>query len=277
MSLINTNKPKASVIVAVYKDIEALRCVLWGLERQTEKSFEVIVTEDGEDPKVAEFLSKIRNYAVPISHLTQPDVGFRKTRASNRAVASAKADYLIFLDGDCIPHPTFVEAHLKNAQKGFFLAGRRMHLGPSWSCALKRDPDAANQLIAKYGILKNIISLHLDGVRNYEVGQWNRFWNSILHRKYVSLIGCNFSLWKADFFGINGYDEDLLGVGGEDEDLEWRLNEIGVVSKSVKYRALVLHLFHGSRRIDASLNQALSQAKKSKNQFFCAKGLSQYL
>lgn len=268
---------RATIIVAVYKDTEALRCVLWGLEQQTEKSFEILITEDGEDTDVAEFLRQWSKSQLNIRHLTQSDIGFRKTRAVNRAVASAKADYLIFLDGDCIPHPTFVEAHLKDAEKGFFLAGRRMHLGSSWSAMIRRNPESAVQLFTKYGIWKNIISLHVDGVRNYEIGHPCAVLHSILRRKYVSLIGCNFSVWKADFYKINGYDEDLTGIGGEDEDLEWRLNEVKIKSKSVKYLAIVFHLFHESRRENSAYNQALSKKNREINRFFSEKGLRQHL
>jgi hypothetical protein len=62
----NSSQPEASVIIAIYKDTEALDCVLVGLSKQTEKNFEVIVTEDGND--------------------------FRNTPAVNRAIAPARSD-----------------------------------------------------------------------------------------------------------------------------------------------------------------------------------------
>ena len=39
--------PKASVIISVYKGVDELRCILWALERQSEKNIEIIKT-DGE-------------------------------------------------------------------------------------------------------------------------------------------------------------------------------------------------------------------------------------
>lgn len=38
---------KASVIISVYKNVDALRLVLDSLRYQTEKDFEIIISEDG--------------------------------------------------------------------------------------------------------------------------------------------------------------------------------------------------------------------------------------
>ena len=38
---------KVSVIIAVYKDVEALELIIESLKNQTYKNFEVIIAEDG--------------------------------------------------------------------------------------------------------------------------------------------------------------------------------------------------------------------------------------
>ena len=267
---------KASVIIAVYKDVEALNCIFWGLEQQTEKSFEVIVAEDGQDSTVASFIDAYKSDNLRIEHLTQEDIGFRKTRAANRAVLRASSSYLIFIDGDCIPHPTFVEMHLKNASQGVFLAGRRMHLGKSWSNRVRKNPCALKTLFSPLGFLMQFFYLHFDGVRNYEIGNPSNLLNRLLGNKHVSLIGCNFSLSRDTFYAINGYDEDLTGVGGEDGDLEWRLNMAGIFSKSVKFQAIVYHLFHKSRRENAETNANKSITNRRLKKYKCSKGIEQH-
>ena len=62
----------------------------------------------------------------PVTHLWQEDCGFRKNRMLNKAVVQSRAEYLIFLDGDCIPHRKFVEEHCKARREGFVVAGRRV-------------------------------------------------------------------------------------------------------------------------------------------------------
>ena len=114
---------KATVIISIYKNVRALQAVLDSLKRQTEQDFELILSEDGEDKDMAAF---VNGYLFPwqTQHLTQEDTGWRKERALNRAVVAAHTDWLIFVDGDCVLHPRFVEMHIKYAQ----LVSRHFHI-----------------------------------------------------------------------------------------------------------------------------------------------------
>ena len=40
-------------------------------------------------------------------HVWQEKQGFRRSRILNRAIAAARSEYLVFLDGDSVPHPEF--------------------------------------------------------------------------------------------------------------------------------------------------------------------------
>lgn len=267
---------KASVIISVYKDVEALNCVLYGLTLQTEKDFEVIVTEDGEDPAMATYLKERAPKVLDLRHLTQEDLGFRKTRAVNRAVAAARSEYLIFLDGDCIPHHTLVATHLDHSKQNVVLAGRRMHLGKNVSKQLRNSPDTISRYESWIGLMRNFLQLHKDGIRNFELGAPNSFFQSLAGKKRINLVGCNFSCFKSNFYQINGYDEDLTGVGGEDDDLDWRFSGLGISIKNVKFVAIVYHLWHESRRLDADLNFIKSNKNISAGVFFCANGVRQH-
>ena len=52
---------KVSVIIAVYKDVEALELIIESLKNQTYKNFEVIIAEDEQDKKIQTFI-KGHNY-----------------------------------------------------------------------------------------------------------------------------------------------------------------------------------------------------------------------
>ncbi len=119
----------ASLIISVYNNTEHLKAVLDGLRFQTDKRFEVIITEDAEHAHVKEFIDNYK-YDGKLYHLTQPDIGWQKNRALNKAIAFAKTDYLIFIDGDCVLHPRFIEFHLKYAEPKSVLAGKRIKLDP---------------------------------------------------------------------------------------------------------------------------------------------------
>ena len=118
---------KASLIISVYKNIPFLKSVLDSLKFQTVKDFEIIISEDGNDIKMKNF---IENYPFeqPYQHVWQEDLGWRKNRSLNNAIKAANANWLIFIDGDCILHERFIEMHLLNAKEDVILAGKRVKL-----------------------------------------------------------------------------------------------------------------------------------------------------
>ncbi len=270
------NKPKASVIISVYKDVEALHCVLIGLTFQTEKGFEVIVTEDGEDQAMADYITNRAPKSLTLRHLTQEDDGFRKTRAVNRAIASAKADYVIFLDGDTIPHQCFVEMHLRHAEPGRVCTARRIHLGPKASAKIRENPASVLELQNRFTLLSRAIGMHLDQVRNYESGFMSDLLHKLAKNRHLSIVGCNFSAYKADMAKINGYNEELPGIGGEDCDLEWRFNGVDIFTKNIKFQATTYHLDHESRRNDWEINVEMSRKNRENKEFFCKNGLNNH-
>ncbi len=269
----NTVKPKASIIIAIYKDIEALHCILLGLTRQSEKAFEVIVTEDGNDPAVAEYIATKAPKELNLRHLSQEDIGFRKTRAVNQAVANAHAEYLIFIDGDCIPHSQFIAMHLKHAEPTRICTARRVYLGPKESDKIRKQPELAQGLENRLSFFLRAIPLHQDGVRDYEVGFASSLLHNIAKNRQLGIMGCNFSCYKADMEKINGYNEDLPGIGGEDDDLEWRFNGLGMYTKNIKFQAVTYHLYHDSRRADTELNMSISRKNKEKKIYRCLNGI----
>ena len=75
-----------------------------------------MIADDGSGPetkKVVEDFQKI--FPVPLIHAWQKDLGFRLAASRNNACKLSSGDYLIFLDGDCIPKKDFVEKHRKLA------------------------------------------------------------------------------------------------------------------------------------------------------------------
>jgi hypothetical protein len=67
----------------------------------------------------------------------------------------------------------------------------------------------------------------------------------LIHRRFKTLIGCNFSIHKSDLLLINGFDEEYVGPAiGEDEDIAYRLSLRGIAGTSVRNRAIQYHLYH---------------------------------
>ena len=67
---------KATVIIAFYNKTNFLRLVFAGLERQTEKNFEVIIADDGSNNDSVNELNKmILESSFDVQHVWHEDMG----------------------------------------------------------------------------------------------------------------------------------------------------------------------------------------------------------
>ena len=253
---------KATLIISIYKNVEALRAVLDSLKRQTEQDFELILSEDGCDASMAAFVNQYE-FPWPMQHLTQEDKGWRKELALNRAVMAARTDWLIFIDGDCVLHPRFVEWHCRYRQRGVMLAGKRIKLNPALSERMMRG-----EKICFFPYL----FVHR-GCRFVEeafycgLAQW-------LRRPVKHLVGSNMSMSRADLIAINGFDENYtLPATGEDYDIEWRLQAMGCKMVSLRNLAVQYHLYHKENWQNHDLNSVYCSAQQEKNEYICTNGI----
>lgn len=265
---------KASLIISIYKNISDLKVVLDALAFQTEKDFEIIISEDGADAGVAEF---VKNYpsTFKLIHLSQPDVGWRKNQALNKAILAANTDYLIFIDGDCVLHHRFIENHLRLADPKGIVAGKRIKLGPKFSARLRTTPLPAFEK----GFIFKLPALFADGSKFVEEGLFIKPEGGLnfipRKRKMRWLKGCNFSCFKDALIAINGFDEDYQKPAiGEDIDLTWRFKGLGYHLISARNYAVQYHLHHKENWTDQEENIAIMKSKQAMNAFRCSNGLN---
>lgn len=239
---------RISLIIAVYKDIEALKLIIHALKKQNYKNLEVVIAEDNNCKDMAAYVNSITD--LDIVHTTQEDRGIRKARSQNNAIIQCSGDYLIFIDGDCLPYSSFITAHATLAKRGHVLSGRRVNLGPGISEKIRKnifDPLS----IEKHFFLKSW-SLLRDGSTHTTQGIYisPKSWlykNTIKKRKKsnLNILGCNFSCFKEDILAIDGFDESYGETAvPDDTDLQWRLVASGLKLKTCKMAANQLHLHH---------------------------------
>lgn len=240
--------PKASVIIAVYNRMDFLRLVLAGLELQTEKDFEVLIADDGSGADFVENLREISGKSpLCIRHFWHEDIGFRKNRILNEVVRQSHSDYLIFLDGDCIPHPEFVREHLLAAAENTCLAGRRVDLSARITQLLTPEKIASGYLQKSATISAMLLDFMKRKSTFFMYGVYTRSTalRRFFNRKERGILGANFSLPKATLQNINGFDERYTApTFGEDSDIELRLRLAGTQIKSVLNMAVVYHCNH---------------------------------
>ena len=223
-----------SLVISTFNQPTVLQKTFAGVARQTRPPQEILISDDGSDEPTRELVKKFAaGSPVPVKHIWQPHNGFRKTMILNKTVAAATGDYLIFTDGDCVPHPKFVADHAALAEKNFWVQGRRCFVREEFA------PDFSAEKIPAFGwMLAGKITGAAKGVR------WPF---AIMHRdaKQRGIIGCNMAFWRADIFAVNGFDEDYTGWGtGEDSDIGTRLYHLGRRRKFVYGRAITFHLNH---------------------------------
>ncbi|MBI2604516.1 MAG: glycosyltransferase family 2 protein [Deltaproteobacteria bacterium] len=239
-------KPLASIIMTTYNQPRHLELALAGLLIQTEKNFELHIADDGSHAETSDIVERYMERA-PFSmvYSWQQDLGYRKTKILNEAIRKSKADYFIFIDGDCIPHADFIRNHLRYRQKGYYLAGRRVELGPEFSERLTSEMVLRGDLNRpNLGLIASCLKKD-SGYWHRSIPVYNPFLRKILKMERVDdLKGCNFSVDRESLFKINGFDEDYQGYAREDTDLELRLQYLGLKIKSLKGLAIQYHVWH---------------------------------
>ena len=275
---------KVSIIIAFYKDLEALELILEALGRQTYSHIEVVIAEDNNDPETAVMVSRFKG-SLDIKHNSHKDIGRTKAAAQNKAICAAKGEYLIFIDGDCVPYSTFVEGHVALSAKKKVLSGRRVNVDTALSIKMRKHQLKTSSFEKNY-LFYVLTDLIWRKKTHYEQGFYVKpngaVYNKFIAKKKrnVQILGCNFSCFKEDFIAINGFDESYgLSILGDDTDLNWRFVDYGASIISCKNVANVFHLDHKRPTypdFDPSADLARFNRVKAEHKFFCDLGLDQY-
>ena len=273
------NNLKCSIIISVYKDTDSLDLILESLINQTIIPNEVIISEDGNSKEMVEYVkvAKDKYKKLDIVHLYQEDIGWRKNIALNRAIVASKYEYLIFIDGDCVPFDDFIENHIMQASKKIVLAGKRVELGDQITKEIRSKKLTVSKLTNNYWLYA--IKLIKDKTRHLEDIlhiSYKSFFAPFVKKEVNYIIGCNWSAFKEDILSINGFDETYaLPSVGEDVDLGWRFRGLGIELKSCRYNANIVHLYH-KKRFDSSqgiINNAILKKNFDANKFVCDNGI----
>ena len=255
--------PTVAVIVSTYNAHEYLAKVLDGYLAQTRPPDELIVADDGSDDRTAEVVSVYASKAeFPISYVWQKDLGFRAAKIRNKAVKASSAEYLIFTDGDCVPHRRFVEDHVRIMKTGYFVQGKRMLVSKKASGSFT------------YPRLRNLVKMCLKG---QVTGAHHLLRIPGLTIRNKGLRGtktCNFALYRKDLLAINGLNEDFVGWGREDSELAVRLLKNGLKRRNAPFSAIVFHLWHEEHGKEslAENDKLLAEAIKSPRSY-CKNGI----
>lgn len=255
---------KISFIVLTYNRTETLLPVLRSLALQCGADHEVLIADDGSTrAQIALLYENCPNFNCPVRHVWHADRGFTAAAARNLGAQFARGDYLVFLDGDCVPNKYFVRAHAKLAQKGCFVNGSRVLLGERLTAQVVRGNI---ELAAQPPVFWWMARLRGDSNKLLHVLCWP--WSLFRVKQgfqWRGIRSCNLAVWRADFFAVNGFDETFEGWGHEDADLVLRLSHLGMQRKNGFLATEVYHLWHreNQREYESVNKQKVFQRMKT--------------
>lgn len=267
-----------SVIVTTYNWPLALKLCLDSLYAQSDKSFEVIIADDGSNAdNLASAQIFCANSPVPLRYVHHEDLGFRAGTIRNKAVAQSQGEYLLFVDGDCVLLPHFIARHRKLAEQGYFVPGNRVLLSQIYTQVV-----IADQLPLHKKSLVEFLELFLQKKINRVTSFLDLplgFFRRLQSKKWQKAMTCNLGVWKSDFIRVNGFDELFEGWGFEDSDLVIRLIHAGIKRKEGRFAVPVLHLWHPHYdKSKQALNYQRLLERLQQHDFIQAKrGVAEYL
>ena len=252
------------LIIAVYKNTTFLKKVLDSVEQQSYRNFVVTIVEDGNSEVMRNFVQQI-NYSFSITHYTQEDIGFRKNKILNVALREATEDLCIFIDGDCVLHPSYLKTYVKYFDPNTVLYAKRTNL----------DKKTSEKLLQSNNIIPSKWEMILNGSTRVE-DSFRLPWKPIKFKINPNIIGCNMAIPLHIIKTINGFDEDYQITGfGEDCDIEWRMKKAGFKFIDLKFHVVQFHLFHErpEREDQTAISKKMYFQKMELGEVFCKNGL----
>jgi glycosyltransferase involved in cell wall biosynthesis len=258
-----------ALIVNTCNQPDYLIRVLNAAAHQTHPPDEIVVADDGSGDETRLALETWSGqHVLPCHHVWQEKQGFRRSRILNQAISAARPDYLVFLDGDSVPHPHFVADHLALAAPSRFVQGHR---------ALVERRAAVFFALGEFKSDRRraLFQGQLRGLKH--AFRWPVPLKRI-RQDLRGVRGCNLAIWREDLLAVNGYNEAFEGWGREDSELNVRLMNHGAKRVDVRGWAICYHLWHPpvSREGLPTNDRLLAEAIASKAAT-CKYGLNQHL
>jgi len=256
-----------SVIMTTYNRPDALARVLEGLGRQTRLPDEVVIADDGSGPETTAVIEKFQaTCPFPLAHVRHADRGFRAAAIRNKAIRKSSGDYIVSLDGDCIPERHFIADHRNLAQRGCFFQGKRILVDKNRSVTFSiREVDTR---------VKTMRCLLRRGIGNRHHLIRLPFLPARRSHSLSGIRSCNMGFFREDIYAVNGFNEQFEGWGREDSELAVRLYNYGLKRKTHGFAAICFHLWHADNKRDRlAANDALLAQVRMSTEHVCAHGL----
>ncbi len=254
-----------AVVVTTYNRPAALAWVIASLSQQTIMPARIVIADDGSGAETRDEIQIWASYfnqfhpQTTLLHAWQEDLGFRAAAARNLAVRRARESCdikgIVFLDGDCVAPPFFIENHLVLLAPKTMVAGGRGLLSPPYTQGLEvmAQSESPEVLVSQLTRFKSPYRLWLEKACDRYLAMQpvvSSVFNPLRDLRPnddAPVRTCNLGLWLEDFDMVGGFDESFVGWGLEDTEFAVRLISAGVRVRSGRFATNVFHLWHRDR------------------------------
>jgi GT2 family glycosyltransferase len=227
--------PRGSVIVPTFNRCAALIRLLDSLSYQTMEhgGFEVIVSVDGSTDGTQ---SALRGYEAPFRLRFDFHENVGRARSCNIGASLATGRTLIFLDDDMVPASGFVEAHLS-----------------------AHDLSRPTAIVGTAPIdLAGCVS----PAGRYAAERFNRHLEKLIMPGFDfrarDFYSGNFSINRAFFLELGGFDESFKVYGNEDVDLSIRLRSAGI---TIRFSPDATAVQHNDKTFESLANDSINKGR----------------
>jgi GT2 family glycosyltransferase len=224
-----------SVIVPTHQRRDRVLSLARALDRQTfpASDFELSVTVDGSTDGTSDALAALSpRYALHVA--SQPQRG--RAAALNAAVAQSRGALLVLLDDDMEPTPGLLAAHWRTHEG-------RPRLGVMGAVPVPTPPGmrpATRYVAEKFN------------------GHLARLARPDTVLRLTDFYSGNFSIARAVFDEVGGFDEDFRVYGNEDLEFSFRLRAAGV---SLVYDPVAIAVQHNDKDFPALARDAAAEGR----------------
>ena len=186
-----------SIVIPNYKKLELLYLVLDCLNRQSDKNFEVIVSDDGTPIDDLQRFVDTNSFEFPIKFIWQRDEGCRISKARNNGILQATSDLLLIMDNDIFLPFNFIKT-IRHYEGRYNMN----IISPIWSCVDMSDNDKMLKTDDRFTLIETL--------------------NSRLYHNTVFV-----AMWiisKDLVYEVSGFDELYDEYGYEDLDFRLRVD-----------------------------------------------------
>lgn len=256
------------VVIPCHNNARQLYGVLSALTYQSIRPEAVIVVDDNSRPAEEQKLRRLcKIFAASYQKLMPPRSDLealgRRSHARNAGTKCLNTDLVLYLDGDMLLGPKYVEEikYYHAALRRIYMRGQRYCIPPTLQAKGMEAclHEAAKQRLQRVAQSPRYIVHSSNCI-------WKRAYGAAYHDKWEWCASNNLSVRTEDVSRVGYWDENFLGWGEEDMDFSFRLHKSGLTPiLLISDHAVAYHLEH---HVDHKMN---ASTLKTNARYFLSK------